>query len=168
MSFIDLTPPPNFHDRAWQAAYRFGFPMARTWWRLRQRPHEGALVAVYVGRKLLLVRSSYRSKWSFPGGGVRPGETPAQAAQRELLEEVGLAASVIGPAQVVNGIWDCRPDQVHVFRLRLDQPPTLQLDNREVVAARLFSPAELDQLPMIGPVNAYLRLHSGDMSPLPT
>src|ERR1044071_6617988 len=31
-------------------------------------------------------------RWEMPTGGVREGETPAQAAQRELQEEVGYLA----------------------------------------------------------------------------
>jgi 8-oxo-dGTP diphosphatase len=54
-------------DAAWRTAYRVGFPLARIWWRLRHQQHEGALVAV-VGQALLLVRSSYRIEWNFPGG----------------------------------------------------------------------------------------------------
>src|SRR5205807_1544958 len=60
-------------DAAWRTAYRVGFPLARIWWRLRHQQHEGALVAVYVGQALLLVRSSYRIEWNFPGGADRAG-----------------------------------------------------------------------------------------------
>jgi 8-oxo-dGTP diphosphatase len=147
---------PGHLDAAWRLAFRLGFPVARVWWRLRRARHEGALVAVYVGQALLLVHSSYRVEWTFPGGGIERGETPDAAARRELAEEIGLAAPGLTPAGDVFGVWDGRRDLVHFFELRLDRPPKLQLDNREIVGARLASPEELRDIAVTGPVAAYL------------
>ena len=143
-------------DRVWRMAFRLGFPLARLWWRLSRPNHVGALVAVYVGADLLLVRSSYRTEWNLPGGGVGSAETPKAAARRELAEEIGLAAPALVEAGVVSGIWDGRRDRVHVFELRLGRLPALQLDNREIVEARLMSPTELDSVALTGAVAAYL------------
>ena len=56
----------------------------------------GALCVVSdeAGR-LLLVRHSYRAGWGFPGGMLKHGETPADAARREIREELDLRIELV-------------------------------------------------------------------------
>jgi 8-oxo-dGTP diphosphatase len=133
-----------------------GFPLARCWWHLLRPRHQGALVAIHVGQTLLLLRSSYRLAWNFPGGTIRAGETPDAAAKRELVEEIGLPVHHLIPAGQAEGIWDGRRNRVHFFELHLDHPPELRLDNREIVSARLVSLDECLVMVLTGPVRVWL------------
>ena len=54
---------------------------------------------------VLLVRLSYRNSWGLPGGLLKRGETPEQAALREVKEESTLDVELVGdPAVVVDSI----------------------------------------------------------------
>lgn len=44
--------------------------------------------------KILLTRRSDNGKWCLPGGRMEPGESAAEACQREVLEETGLRVEV--------------------------------------------------------------------------
>lgn len=48
-----------------------------------------ALTAVFHKNQLLLVFNNRRQYWEFPGGAIDLGETPLEAAHRELAEESG-------------------------------------------------------------------------------
>jgi ADP-ribose pyrophosphatase YjhB (NUDIX family) len=66
-----------------------------------------ASVAVLRGRRVLLAaraRPPLEHIWSLPGGLVEPGETLAQAALRELREETGVEAELIGLIQPIEYI----------------------------------------------------------------
>ncbi|RBM18598.1 NUDIX hydrolase [Streptomyces sp. PT12] len=60
-------------------------------------PPEGAptplaLIALWHGPRVLLVRDRFRDAWELPGGSRESGESPREAAVRELGEETGQRA----------------------------------------------------------------------------
>jgi ADP-ribose pyrophosphatase YjhB (NUDIX family) len=76
------------------------------------------LVVDAGGRVLLLRwldRKDGRVVWLTPGGGVEEGETASEAAGRELMEEVGIAAAPVGPPVMHQVVWfdDVLRDEDH-------------------------------------------------------
>src|SRR3954447_7945733 len=55
----------------------------------RPRVAAGLLMHDDQGR-ILMVKPTYKDGWDIPGGYVEPDESPAQAAERELAEELNL------------------------------------------------------------------------------
>lgn len=55
------------------------------------------------------MRPSDGERWTFPKGGCESGETPAQAAAREAVEEAGAIGRV-------------RPDAIGAYRYRTSTP----------------------------------------------
>jgi ADP-ribose pyrophosphatase YjhB (NUDIX family) len=72
-------------------------------------PAAGAAVFDDDGR-LLLARHADDGGWATPGGMVEPGERPADAAVRELREETGIEAEVVGLVGAYGG-----PDYVVTY-----------------------------------------------------
>jgi 8-oxo-dGTP pyrophosphatase MutT (NUDIX family) len=71
---------------------------------------------VLDGDRVLLARHSYgdRGRWELPGGWVQPGEDPAEAGARELLEEVGLDVPLV-PVGALDGDWDFKHEHLSFF-----------------------------------------------------
>lgn len=60
------------------------------------------------GDEVLLIRRGTpprQGEWSLPGGRIEPGERAVDAALRELREETGVEAEIIGLLDVVDGIF---------------------------------------------------------------
>ncbi|GEQ97148.1 DNA mismatch repair protein MutT [Iodidimonas gelatinilytica] len=81
-----------------------------------KRPIIGVGAVVFKGASVLLIQRSKPPKigeWSLPGGAQDLGETASAAAAREVLEETGVHADIIGLLDVVDYI---EPDESHAIR----------------------------------------------------
>ena len=71
------------------------------------RPYVGVGVIVFRDKEVLLVKRNKdpnKGHWSIPGGRQMLGETLAEAAQRELLEETGVKVAQLLLVDVVDAI----------------------------------------------------------------
>ncbi len=131
------------------------------WWYVRSPIHRGAVIAVWLGDDILMIRHSYRDRLSWPGGGIKTGEAAVDAARRELNEELGLAvdrASLSFVGEVLE-LWEHRRDYVSIFELKLAASPALTLDRREVIGAQFMTPDAALASPLIPFIATYLRDH---------
>jgi ADP-ribose pyrophosphatase YjhB (NUDIX family) len=146
-------------DRAFQLGYKVAYRLMRTAWRLTNPLTHGALVLIWSRGEVLLVRNSYVPYFSAPGGFVKSGEDARAAAQRELLEEVGLevAPDALQLALELTHPWEYKRDHVKIFELALDERPVVHVDHREVVEAVWVAPQEALRLNVFPPLKRVIQ-----------
>lgn len=74
-------------------------------------PRPTAGVVCLRGQEVLLIKRGTpprQGQWSLPGGRIEWGETSEAAALRELVEETGVQAELLGLIDVVDGIMTSR------------------------------------------------------------
>lgn len=149
---------PTLLDRLHQRALRVAYLALRGWWAVARPRTRGAFVGVWCGERVLILKNSYVAYQSFPGGGVRAGEAPAEAAARECAEEVGLTvtADALTLDFVMEQTWEGKRDTVWMYRLALPAEPPIRIDHREVVEAAFVDPREALRNPLFGPVRRHL------------
>lgn len=130
--------------------YFWGYKIAKVYWFLFRPKTFGTKCIVQCGDELLLVHNSYGPKgWTFPGGGIKPGENPAAAAIREVKEEVGIVLSTVQSAGSFLHTDEYKCDMVYCFLAEIDKRAYV-IDNTEVVEGRWFSQSSLPVLNLTG------------------
>jgi 8-oxo-dGTP diphosphatase len=75
--------------------------------RYPERPIVAVLAVVLRGEEALIVQRAQQpnaGRWGFPGGVLELGETVAEGAMRELLEETGIIAEAAGILNVHDAV----------------------------------------------------------------
>jgi len=148
-------------DRGFQLAYKVAYRLMRVYWGVRRPATHGALVTLWNAGEVLLIQNSYVNYRSLPGGYVGRYETGAEAAIRELREEIGIVARPEQLERVYDEVkdWEGKRDHVEVFKLELDRRPEIVIDRREVIAAGWYSPSHALELDLFPPIRLILEAH---------
>ena len=102
---------------------------------------------------MLLIKRKFepnRGRWSLPGGLLEVGEDPAEAARREVMEELGLEVELEGLFQVANEVIRDDAGGVRYHFVLLDYLMTPMGDritlNEESEEYRWFHPGDVEGL----------------------
>ncbi len=112
--------------------------------------------AVVQDGKLLLVRraSRYgRGNWQIPGGFIEPDETIEGAVVREVAEEAGVQAEVVGVLGIRNRYSPDNGNSIYVVMLMRPISGEPTPDGEEVDRAGYFSLEEIQALEQVPPIN---------------
>ena len=105
---------------------------------------------------LLLHKPRKRDNWQLPQGGQEEGESVEEAALRELKEEAGIEAKVLGKSELIYqydfpaSYRRFRPDNVCGQRLEFtfalaDESESVEVDDQEIDGHVWIFPEQIDQ-----------------------
>lgn len=145
-------------DALWRLALICAYHLVCITWFFRRPTLHGVYVALWHRGRILLIWNSYKSQASLPGGGIGRSESALDAALRELREEAGVAlpAAALREVAEYTHFTAYHWEHARFFEAELESEPTVEIDRREVVAARFATPEEALTLPLGLLVKRYL------------
>jgi 8-oxo-dGTP diphosphatase len=153
---------PTSIDRGIQLGFIVAHRMLRAYWAVRRPKTQGALVAVWNAGELLIVKNSYRTEHTLPGGYRRPGETAEEAGARELAEECAIYIDPRRIREAYQGVhpFEFRDDDVTIVEVEIETRPTqIGIDYREVTWAGFKTPEEILRMKIVPHLREYLDQH---------
>lgn len=112
-----------------------------------------SVVVARLGRRFLLVREAKHGRlWYLPAGRLEPGETYAEAARRETLEEAGVRVVLDGVLRVQHAPEAEKARMRVVFSAHpSDDAPPKSVPDDESLEARWLTLDEIGELPLRSP-----------------
>ncbi|MDA4135244.1 MAG: NUDIX domain-containing protein [Thaumarchaeota archaeon] len=118
-----------------------------------EHPLVGAGGLIHKDGAILLIKRKFepnKGRWSLPGGLVEVGEDPAEAARREVREELGVEVEMEGLFQVANELIRDDAGKVRFHFVLIDYLMTLRSDritlNEESEEYRWFNAGDVERL----------------------
>lgn len=106
------------------------------------------------GKVLVMKRAEHKpsgGRWNFPGGKIENGETPREAAIREVREEAGVEPEVKREGEFFYSETSDRKWEVYPYLMESEDEIEL---NEEHTEFKWVHPSELEEFDTIGPGKA--------------
>jgi len=126
-----------------QTIYRLIHPVRKFYWFVAKPTTRGVKVLLEYNHQYLMIQNTYgKPYWTFPGGGVRRSETPAEAAIREVKEEVGITIASPQLLGTYDSRFEHKRDTVYCFYTPLLHP-NFVIDQDEISTAQWWPTTQL-------------------------
>ncbi len=174
----------TLHSDNWITVLKRGYldkaGKEKSWTYIERSNGQRAAVIVAVTRETgsLILISQFRVPFGreiieFPAGLIDPGETAAQAAERELLEETGYRGRVVEAGPPISTSCGLTTELIHLVYMEVDEEPAAepQLESSEKIKvlklkseefSALFTKSKTGEILLDAKVYVYLR----EMSPV--
>lgn len=128
----------------------FLYPLVKFYWFIRRPKTFGVKVVIKKDDQLLLVKHTYipQTAWTFPGGKIEKGETPEDAAKREMREELGLKLERLENLGYFVSTKEYKVDTIQIFLAEVGEVD-LVIDDFEIAEAKWFNEYKLPPLPSV-------------------
>jgi 8-oxo-dGTP pyrophosphatase MutT (NUDIX family) len=134
-------------DRAWVLSrlYRIAYQLARVYWFVVGPTKRGVKCVITRGDEVLLVRHTYadRRAWELPGGSIKRGEAPLDAARREIMEELSLPIEDWDALGDFFAKYEHRKDTMFCFHAVVGDEASPVADRIEIAEVRWFPTSAL-------------------------
>ena len=149
---------PHIYNKIAQFFYRLAYRALLSLWFFTRPTVYGVYIAVWNRENLLIIKNSYKKRFTIPCGRIKRGEDLAEAAVRELDEEVSikLEKDQLTFVGEYTGQFKYATDIGTFFEIEMKELPAVQADNREVVWAQFMPLDQVVKLNLNPTVSAWL------------